>query len=210
MTRVVAFQIPGKSKLIKSLNKTNMQVVEKSEKVDLTKTNPGLTGVVIGCGWNPADTGKAFDLDASVFVLDASNKVITDKHFVYYGNLKSPDGFIKHNGDNLTGEGAGDDEQIVVDFSKAPETAQEVVIVVNIYQADSRDQKFGQVKDAFIRVCGEAGAEILRYDLSEDSSANTAMVFGKLYKHNGEWKFQAIGEGDKKGLQHYSTLYAKA
>lgn len=185
-----------------------MKILEKSEKADLTK-DKGLTGIVIGCGWDAVSNGPQFDADASAFALDQDGKVITDKHFVYYGNLASPDNCIVHSGDNLTGKGDGDDERITVDFSKVPDTVQEIVIVVNIYQGAERNQNFGKVKNAFIRICETSMTEIMRYDLSEDASVATAMIFGKLYRHNGEWKFQAIGEGDKKGLQHYSNMYAR-
>ena len=169
--------------------------LRKGEKVDLTKKNPGLKKVVVGLGWdvNQFDTGGAFDLDAAAFLLDASGKVSKQEDFVFYGNLKHPSGSVEHLGDNLTGGGDGDDEQIKVDLSKVP--------AVTIYDAEKRMQNFGQVSNAFIRIVDEEkNVELTRYDLGEDFSIETAVLFGELYRHSGEWKFNAIGSGYQGGL----------
>ncbi|HWJ86166.1 MAG TPA: TerD family protein [Cellulomonas sp.] len=174
----------------------------KGGNVSLTKAAPGLTSVVVGLGWDlRTTTGADFDLDASALLLDAGGKVPTDQHFVFFNNLKSPDGSVQHLGDNLTGEGEGDDEQVKVDLSVVPAEVDKIVFPVSIYDADSRGQSFGQVRNAFIRVVnGAGGAELARYDLSEDASTETAMVFGELYRNGGEWKFRAVGQGYASGL----------
>jgi len=174
----------------------------KGGNVSLTKAAPGLTSVVVGLGWDlRTTTGADFDLDASALLLDAGGKVPTDQHFVFFNNLKSPDGSVEHLGDNLTGEGEGDDEQVKVDLSVVPAEVDKIVFPVSIYDADSRGQSFGQVRNAFIRVVnGAGGAELARYDLSEDASTETAMVFGELYRNGGEWKFRAVGQGYASGL----------
>ena len=175
----------------------------KGQKVDLTKKNPGLKKIMIGLGWdvNQYDTGYDFDLDAAAFMLDASGKCPTEKEFVFYGNLTHVSESVKHMGDNLTGAGEGDDEQIEVDIPSIPANIERIAFTVTIYDADVRHQNFGQVSNAFIRIVDEStGAELIRYDLAEDFSIETAIVVGELYKHNGEWKFNAIGSGFQGGL----------
>ncbi len=160
----------------------------------------------IGLGWdvNQSSTGTDFDLDASAFILGENGKILADEFFVFYNNLKSPDGAVQHTGDNLTGEGEGDDESIRIDLSKIDPRAIEITFVVTIHEADSRRQNFGQVRNAFIRIYDNTtGEEIMRYDLDEDFSIETAVEFGRLYKRNGQWKFEAIGTGQKAGLAQY-------
>ncbi|WBO68418.1 MULTISPECIES: TerD family protein [Streptomyces] len=175
----------------------------KGGNVSLSKQAPGLSAVVVGLGWDVrTTTGADYDLDASALLCDASGKVVSDQHFVFYNNLKSPDGSVEHTGDNLTGEGEGDDESIKVNLSAVPAEIAKIVFPVSIHEADVRGQSFGQVRNAFIRVVNEAnGQEIARYDLSEDASTETAMVFGELYRHAGEWKFRAVGQGYASGLR---------
>lgn len=174
----------------------------KGGNVSLTKEAPGLTNVIVGLGWDVrTTTGTEFDLDASAIVLGADGKVVSDKHFIFFNNLTSPDGTVEHTGDNLTGEGEGDDEQVKVNLAGLPGEVDKVVFPVSIYDADSRSQSFGQVRNAFIRVVNAAGgAEIARYDLTEDASTETAMVFGELYRNGAEWKFRAVGQGYASGL----------
>ena len=177
--------------------------LSKGQKVDLTKGNPGLKNIMIGLGWdtNRYDGGADFDLDASAFMLGANGKVRKDEDFIFYGNLTHPSESVKHMGDNLTGEGEGDDEQIQVDLSKIPANVQKIAFTVTIYEAEERRQNFGQVSNAFIRIVDEAtNTELIRYDLGEDFSIETAVVVGELYRHNGEWKFNAIGSGFQGGL----------
>jgi tellurium resistance protein TerD len=174
----------------------------KGGNVSLTKQAPGLSAVVVGLGWDARTTdGRAFDLDASAIVCDAEGKVLSDKHFVFFNNLSSPEGAVQHTGDNLTGEGGGDDEQVKVNLAGLPPDAGRIVFAVSIYEGDTAGQTFGQVRNAFIRVVNEhGGAELARYDLSEDASTETAMVFGELYRNNAEWKFRAVGQGYSAGL----------
>lgn len=177
--------------------------LSKGQKVSLTKDNPGLKKVVVGLGWdtNAFDTGGDFDLDAAAFCLTESGKVSRQEDFVFYGNLKHPSGGIEHIGDNLTGAGDGDDEQVRIDLSLVPENIVKIAFTVTIYDAETRRQNFGQVNNAFIRIYNEeTGEEMLKYDLGEDFSIETAAVFGELYKNNGEWKFNAIGSGYQGGL----------
>lgn len=177
--------------------------LSKGQKVDLTKGNPGLKNIMVGLGWdvNAFDSGADFDLDAAAFMLGADGKCPTDKEFVFYGNLKHSSGSVNHMGDNLTGEGEGDDEQIQIDLSKIPANIEKVAFTVTIYEADKRGQNFGQVSNAFIRIVDESSnAELIRYDLGEDFSIETAVVVGELYRNNGEWKFNAIGSGFQGGL----------
>jgi len=177
--------------------------LKKGQKVDLTKTNPGLKEILVGLGWdtNRYDGGKDFDLDTSIFLLGASGKVNSDDDFVFYGNLKHVSGSVEHLGDNLTGEGSGDDEQIKIDLSKVPANVEKIDFTVTIYEADTRNQNFGQVENAFIRVVNSAtGEELIRYDLSEDFSVETAVIVGELYRNKGEWKFNAVGSGFEGGL----------
>lgn len=177
--------------------------LQKGQKVDLTKGNPGLTKLMVGLGWdvNQFDSGAAFDLDASAFLLGENGKTPTQDEFVFYGNLKHKSESVIHMGDNLTGEGEGDDEQVFVDLSKVPANVMKIAFAVTIYEAEERRQNFGQVSNAFIRIVDESnGQELIRYDLGEDFSIETAVVVGELYKHSGEWKFNAIGSGFQGGL----------
>ena len=176
--------------------------LSKGGNVSLTKEAPGLQKVTVGLGWDARTTdGQPFDLDASAIGVDANGRVLSDQHFVFFNNTRSPDGAIEHSGDNVTGEGAGDDEQIRVDLTGAPAALDRVVFPVSIYEAETRGQNFGQVRNAFIRVINQAGeAEITRYDLSEDASTETAMVFGEVYRNGAEWKFRAVGQGYASGL----------
>ena len=174
----------------------------KGGNVSLSKEAPGLTAVTVGLGWDVrTTTGTEFDLDASAIVVGADGKVLSDKHFIFFNNKTSPDGTVEHTGDNLTGEGEGDDEQIKVNLAGLPADVDKVVFPVSIYDADSRSQSFGQVRNAFIRVVNQAGSgEIARYDLTEDASTETAMVFGELYRNGADWKFRAVGQGYASGL----------
>ncbi|MCI8489632.1 MAG: TerD family protein [Lachnospiraceae bacterium] len=177
--------------------------LQKGQKVNLTKGNPGLSKVVVGLGWdvNAFDTGGDFDLDAAAFLLTDDGRVTGSQDFVFYGNLKHPSGSVEHIGDNLTGAGEGDDEQIRIDLSLVPANITKIAFTVTIYEAEARRQNFGQVNNAFIRIYNEqTGEELLRYDLGEDFSIETAAVFGELYKNGGEWKFNAIGSGYQGGL----------
>ena len=182
----------------------------KGQKVSLTKENPGLQNVVVGLGWdvNAFDTGTAYDLDAAAFLLTDTGKVFRQDDFIFYGNLKHYSGAVEHLGDNLTGAGEGDDEQIKIALNLVPENIVRIAFTVTIYDAETRRQNFGQVNNAFIRIYNEAtGEEMLRYDLGEDFSIETAAVFGELYKNNGEWKFNAIGSGFQGGLAALCANY---
>lgn len=184
--------------------------LKKGQKVSLTKDNPGLAKVVVGLGWdvNQFDTGGSFDLDAAAFLLTDSGKVSKSEDFVFYSNLKHPSGSVQHMGDNLTGAGDGDDEQIKVDLSMIPAEITKIAFSATIYEAEERRQTFGQVNNAFIRIYNElTGEEILRYDLGEEFSIETAVVFGELYKNNNEWKFNAIGSGYQGGLAALCANY---
>jgi tellurium resistance protein TerD len=177
--------------------------LSKGQKVDLTKGNPSLKNIMVGLGWdvNAFDSGADFDLDAAAFMVGANGKCPSEKDFIFYGNLVHPSESVKHMGDNLTGAGEGDDEQIEVDLTKIPANIERVAFTVTIYDADVRRQNFGQVSNAFIRIVDEAtDTELIRYDLGEDFSIETAIVVGELYRHNGEWKFNAIGSGFQGGL----------
>ncbi|AKH87159.1 chemical-damaging agent resistance protein C [Streptomyces sp. CNQ-509] len=181
----------------------------KGGNVSLSKEAPGLTAVTVGLGWDVrTTTGAAHDLDASALMCGASGKVLSDQHFIFYNNLTSPDGSVEHTGDNLTGEGDGDDESINVDLSLVPPQVEKIVFPVSIHDADLRGQNFGQVSNAFIRVVNRSdGVELVRFDLSEDASTETAMVFGELYRRAGEWKFRAVGQGYASGLHGIATDY---
>ncbi|MDY0812436.1 TerD family protein [Kitasatospora purpeofusca] len=181
----------------------------KGGNVSLTKEAPGLTAVIVGLGWDVrTTTGTDYDLDASALLCNALGKVVSDQHFVFFNNLRSPDGSVEHSGDNLTGGGDGDDEQIRVDLAGVPADVAKVVFPVSIYDADARFQSFGQVRNAFIRIVNQAnGQELARYDLTEDASTETAMVFGELYRNGAEWKFRAIGQGYASGLRGIATDY---
>ena len=177
--------------------------LKKGQKVDLTKTNPGLSKILIGLGWdtNKYDGGSAFDLDAAAFLLGEDGKVKSEADFIFYGNLKHASEAVEHLGDNLTGDGEGDDEQIKIDLAKVPADIAKIDFTVTIYDADKRNQNFAQVSNAFIRIVDEANnTELIRYDLGEDFSIETAVVVAELYRHNGEWKFNAIGSGFSGGL----------
>lgn len=176
----------------------------KGQKVDLTKSNPGLSKVLVGLGWdvNKYDGGQDFDLDASIFLLDANGKVKDSGDFVYYNNKSGANGAVIHSGDNLTGAGDGDDEQVKVAIKDVPEHIQKVTFTVTIHDAEARRQNFGMVSNAFIRIVNEeTSEELIRYDLGEDFSIETAIVVGELYRHNGEWKFSAVGSGYQGGLE---------
>jgi tellurium resistance protein TerD len=177
--------------------------LSKGGNVSLSKQAPGLTAVVVGLGWDPrTTTGADFDLDASAIMLDMSGRVLSDSHFVFFNNLKSPDGSVEHMGDNLTGGAEGDDEQIKVNLAAVPAECGKVTFPVSIYDAETRQQNFGQVRNAFIRIVNQAdNSEIARYDLTEDAATETAMVFGEIYRSFGEWKFRAVGQGYASGLK---------
>ncbi|WP_405823654.1 TerD family protein [Streptomyces sp. NBC_00838] len=181
--------------------------LSKGGNVSLSKEAPGLTAVVIGLGWDArSTTGADFDLDASALLVNAAGKVPSDQHFIFYNNLKSPDGSVEHTGDNLTGEGEGDDESLKVNLAGVPADVDKIVFPVSIHEAESRGQSFGQVRNAFIRVVNQdGGAELARYDLTEDASTETAMVFGELYRNGAEWKFRAVGQGYASGLSGIAT-----
>ncbi|TWS17991.1 TerD family protein [Tsukamurella asaccharolytica] len=183
--------------------------LSKGGNVSLTKEAPGLTAVAVGLGWDArSTTGVDFDLDASALALDTAKRVLDDRHFIFYNNLRSPDGSIEHTGDNLTGEGDGDDEVVNVNLAGVPPQIDAVVFPVSIHDADNRGQSFGQVRNAYIRVVNQAnGQEIARYDLSEDASTETAMVFGELYRSGAEWKFRAVGQGYASGLAGIARDY---
>jgi tellurium resistance protein TerD len=176
--------------------------LSKGGNVSLTKSAPGLTAVSVGLGWDiRTTTGTDFDLDASAILAGVDGKVVSDKHFVFFNNLKSIDGSVEHTGDNLTGEGEGDDEVIKVNLATVPAEVDKIVFPVSIYEGNTRSQSFGQVRNAFIRVVNQAdNSEIARYDLSEDASTETAMVFGEIYRNGAEWKFRAVGQGYASGL----------
>ncbi|MEU6982122.1 TerD family protein [Streptomyces sp. NPDC046324] len=179
----------------------------KGGNVSLSKEAPGLTAVLVGLGWDVrTTTGTDYDLDASALLVNDAGKVASDRHFVFYNNLTSPDGSVEHTGDNLTGEGDGDDEAIKVDLAAVPADITKIVFPVSIHDAENRGQSFGQVRNAFIRVVNQAGgAELARYDLSEDAATETAMIFGELYRHGTEWKFRAVGQGYASGLTGIAT-----
>jgi tellurium resistance protein TerD len=181
----------------------------KGGNVSLTKAAPGLTAVNVGLGWDVrTTTGADFDLDASALLLGADGKVLSDQHFVFFNNLKSPDGSVEHTGDNLTGEGEGDDEMIKVNLAGLAPEVDKVVFPVSIHDADARGQSFGQITNAFIRVVNAAdNNELTRYDLTEDYSTETALVFGELYRNGAEWKFRAVGQGYASGLAGIAKDY---
>jgi len=176
--------------------------LSKGGNVSLTKQAPGLTAALVGLGWDARTTsGSDFDLDASALLVDAAGRVLSDQHFVFFNNLTSPDGSVEHTGDTLTGEGEGDDEAIKGDLARVPAEVDKIVFTVSIYDAESRRQSFGQVRNAYIRVVNQAdNVEITRYDLSEDASTETAMIFGEVYRNAAEWKFRAVGQGYESGL----------
>lgn len=166
---------------------------------------------VIGLGWDPnnAANGNSFDLDASVFILGANKKLLTDQHFVFYNNLVSPDGAVTHAGDNLTGQGEGDDEQVKVVLSGIDKDVQEMSIVVTIHEAQNRKQNFGQIRNSYVRVFNpDTGEDILKYELEEDFSIETAVEFGRIYRKGNDWKFEAVGIGMKGGLEEFLNMYS--
>jgi tellurium resistance protein TerD len=175
----------------------------KGGNVSLSKEAPNLTAVLVGLGWDARTTsGQDFDLDASALVVGAGGTVLSDSHFIFYNNLTSPDGTVEHTGDNRTGEGEGDDESVKLNLAGMSPEADKIVFAVSIHDAEARRQSFGQVRNAFIRIVNQAdGQELARYDLTEDASTETAMVFGELYRHGAEWKFRAIGQGYASGLR---------
>ena len=177
-------------------------ILTKGGNVNLSKEAPGLKNISVGLGWDARSTdGAAFDLDASAFMLKADGKVRSDADFIFFNNQKSSDGSVVHQGDNRTGAGDGDDEVIKIDLSKVPADVEKVAFTVTIYDGQTRNQSFGQVSKAYIRVVNDAGGvEVARYDLSEDASTVTAMIFGELYRSGSDWKFKAIGQGFNQGL----------
>jgi tellurium resistance protein TerD len=184
--------------------------LSKGQRIDLTKTNPLLTKAIVGLGWdvNKYSTGDDYDLDASAFLLYEDGRARGIEDFVFYNNPKAPNGSVYHTGDNRTGQGDGDDEQIIIDFSLLPSNAQRIGITVTIHDAEARRQNFGHISNAFVRLVNEqTNEEILRYDLGEDFSLETAVVVCELYRHNGEWKFQAIGSGFQGGLSAICRNY---
>ena len=174
----------------------------KGGNVSLTKQAPGMTEVLVGLGWDArTTTGDDFDLDASAIMLTPEGRALSDQHFIFFNNTASPDGSVQHTGDNLTGEGEGDDEAIHVDLRTVPPEVAKIVFPVTIYDGEARHQGFGQVRNAFIRIVDRSGGtEVARYDLTEDASTETAMLFGELYRNGDEWKFRAVGQGYSAGL----------
>lgn len=184
--------------------------LSKGQRIDLTKSNPGLKKAIIGLGWdtNKYSGGYDFDLDASAFLVGANGKVNNDKDFIFYNNLQGGNGSVIHTGDNRTGDGEGDDEQILIDFSKVPEDIHTVAITVTIHDAIQRVQNFGQVSNAYVRLVNEeTNEEVLRYDLAEEFSIETALVVCEIYRHEGEWRFNAVGSGFQGGLAALCTNY---
>ncbi len=186
--------------------------LSKGGNVNLSKEAPGINKMIIGLGWNPRVTdGQEFDLDAVAFLLTDAGKVGSDSDFIFFNNKATADGSVTHTGDNRTGDGDGDDEQLIVDVSKIRADVTKIVFCVTIHQGIEKKQNFGQVSGAFIRVVNDADQkEIARYDLSEDGSTDTASIFGELYKHNGEWKFRAVGQGFNGGLSPLAVSYGVA
>ncbi|WP_110927035.1 TerD family protein [Bacillus massiliglaciei] len=184
--------------------------LSKGQKVDLTKGNPGLQHLTVGLGWdtNKYDGGNDFDLDSSVFLLNAQGKVNSEKDFVFFNNLQGGNGSVVHTGDNLTGAGDGDDEKIKIDLKAVPADIEKIAFTITIHDAEARSQNFGQVSNAFVRIVSDdSNEELIRYDLGEDFSIETAIVVAELYRHNGEWKFNAIGSGYQGGLAALVTDY---
>jgi tellurium resistance protein TerD len=183
--------------------------LSKGGNISLSKEEPGLRKILVGLGWDERSTdGAGFDLDASAFLLAGSGKVRSDADFIFYNQLKSPCGAVEHTGDNKTGAGEGDDESLRVDLARVPEAVVKIPVAVTIHDAQARRQNFGMIQSAFIRVVNEeTGREIARYDLTEDMSTETAMIFGELYRHSGDWKFRAVGQGFAGGLGPLATSY---
>lgn len=183
--------------------------LQKGGNLSLSKADPSLTRILVGLGWDPrATNGAEFDLDASAFLLGANGKVRGEADFIFYNQLRSQDGSVEHTGDNRTGAGDGDDEVIKVDLSRVPADIDKIAFTVTIHDAEARKQNFGQVSNSFIRVVNEtSGAEVVRYDLAEDASTETAMIFAELYRSSGEWKFRAVGQGYAGGLRALANGY---
>lgn len=184
--------------------------LSKGQKIDLTKTNPGLTKITVGLGWdtNKYDGGKDFDLDVSVFLTNASGKVAKETNFIFFNNKQNENGSVVHTGDNRTGDGEGDDEQIQVDLPNIPADVEKIAFTITIYEAEQRSQNFGQVSRSYVRILNEANSEeLIRFDLGEDFSIETGVVVGELYRNAGEWKFSAIGSGYKDGLAGLTRDY---
>ncbi|ENU79582.1 MULTISPECIES: TerD family protein [unclassified Acinetobacter] len=183
--------------------------LNKGGNLSLSKTDPSLTQVLVGLGWDARATdGVDFDLDASAFLLGANDKVRGEHDFIFYNQPRSPEGSVEHTGDNRTGAGDGDDESLKIDLTRLPADVQKIIFTVTIHDAEARHQNFGQVQNAFIRIVNNASQhEIVRFDLNEDYSTETAMVFGELYRHNGEWKFRAVGQGYAGGLRMMCHQY---
>lgn len=184
--------------------------LKKGQKIDLTKGNPGLKHIRLGLGWdtNMFDGGDDFDLDVSLFMVGKSGKVEQDEDFIFYNNLKHPSEAVEHLGDNRTGDGDGDDEEILVDFSKMPDRIEKIAVTVTIYEAKERRQNFGQVNNSYVRVVNSDNEEeLLRYDLGEEFSIETAIVVCEIYRHHGEWKFSAVGSGFEGGLEALCRSY---
>lgn len=183
--------------------------LSKGQKIDLTKTNPGLDKITAGLGWdvNKYDGGTDFDLDVAMFMLNKDGRVFSDTGFVYYGNKQDAAGSVIHSGDNLTGVGEGDDETIFVTLSQVPPEVQRICFTVTIYDAENRKHNFGQVSNAYIRILDDNQQELMRYDLGEDFSIETAIVAAELYRHNNEWKFNAVGAGYQGGLKALAESY---
>lgn len=182
----------------------------KGQKIDLTKTNPGLTKILVGLGWdtNKYDGGKEFDLDAVVFLINAEGKATGDGSFIYYNNKQDTSGSIVLSGDNRSGEGEGDDESVKVNLAGVPADVEKIAVCINIHEAAQRNQNFGQVSNAFVRVLNEeTGEELMRYDLAEDYSIETGIVVAEIYRHSGEWKFNAVGSGFQGGLSSLASTY---
>lgn len=183
--------------------------LSKGGNLSLSKSDPTLTRAVLGLGWDTRSTdGQDFDLDASAFLLNASGKVRSDADFIFYNQLKSVDGSVEHTGDNRTGAGDGDDEQIKIDLSRVPADIQTVAFTVTIHDAEARRQNFGQVRNAFIRLFNEdTNNEVVRFDLGEDFSTETAVIFAEVYRNGPEWKFRAVGQGYAGGLKALANNY---
>jgi tellurium resistance protein TerD len=184
--------------------------LSKGQRIDLTKNDPTMTKIIVGLGWDVKHLigGQDYDLDASAFLLNQNGKCRSDSDFIFYNNLQSIDGSVIHTGDNRTGEGDGDDEQLKIDLTKVPGDVQKISFTVTIHDADARRQNFGQISNAFVRLVNEStGAEVLRYDLGEDFSIETAVVFCEIYRHGSDWKFSAVGSGYQGGLQALVNAY---
>jgi tellurium resistance protein TerD len=187
--------------------------LSKGQRISLEKASPGLKAALVGLGWDvkKVDTGTDFDIDSSVFLLGENEKLISEQHMIFYNNLKSPDPnhSVEHMGDNLTGEGEGDDEVVLVNFTKIPNEVKKLVFVVTIHEADKRGQNFGQIENAFVRLVDvQTKEEVLRYDLTEEYSIETALIIAEFYHKDGEWRMSAVGSGYQGGLQAILNRYS--